>query len=241
MSELDEARRREIARIRAEYARRARELPAERYSPQNPGHRYLAASQDRAMTAALVRARLLPLGDRRLLEIGCGSGRWLRFLVALGADPRNVRGIDLDPARLTVAGGSGAPVVAADAAQLPFADAGFDLVLQSTVLSSILDPVVRSAVAAEMLRVLAPGGAVFWYDLRIGNPRNPQVRGIGRRRLRSLFPACTVDVRRTTLAPPLARLLAPRLPRLAALLDKALVFASHDLAVIRRRCDDRAR
>ena len=102
-------------------------------------------------------------------------------------------------------------------------------------MTSILDDTVRQAVADEMLRVLSPDGALLWYDFRIDNPANRHVRGVRRTELRRLFRACAIDVRRTTLAPPLARLLAPRLPRLAAWLDRTSLFATHDIAVIRPR------
>lgn len=231
---LEAARRRERARIRAEYARRARELPAARYHLSDPGHRFLQRSQERAMAAALS-GHGAELSDRqRLLEIGCGGGRWLRFFANRGAPVSQLIGLDLDLGRLHAAPG-GSPRLAADASCLPFASGCFDRVLQSTVMSSILDAAVRQAVAAEMLRVLRPGGALLWYDLRLDNPRNKQVKGIRRRTLRSLFPGCTIAVRRTTLAPPLARLLARRARPLATLLDASRLLASHELAVIRPR------
>ena len=65
-----------------------------------------------------------------------------------------------------------------DAAEMPWADDMFKLVVISTVMTSILDAEVRRAVADEVDRVLEPGGAVLWYDFRVDNPANPNVRGI---------------------------------------------------------------
>jgi len=47
------------------------------------------------------------------------------------------------------------------------------------------------------------------YDLAIDNPRNPNMIGLSRREFARLFAGCQVKVRRTTLAAPLARWLAP--------------------------------
>lgn len=232
---LESVRQRELARIRSEYERRLREIPADRYSLENPGHRFLHDSQNRALDLVLTRANLLPLAGKKLLEIGCGSGRWLAHFASLGVHANDLTGIDLDLDRLHHARSSspGATVIAGDASRLPWASDQFDLVLQSTVMTSILDPAMRTAIAAEMVRVVQPRGAILWYDFRVDNPRNRQVRGVRRRELHRLFPNCEIDVQRTTLAPPLARLLVPRLPALARLLDRITLFATHDLAVIR--------
>ena len=93
---------------------------------------------------------------------------------------------------------------------------------------------VKVAVAAEMLRVLKPGGAVIWYDFAYDNPSNRTVKGIGAREIRSLFPACEVTLQRVTLAPPLARRLVP-ISWMAALLCEGLVVANtHYLGLIRK-------
>lgn len=232
MSERTEA---EAARILAENRRREREIPAERYAADDPGHRFLVRGQIRALDAALARHRLLPLGPKRVLEVGCGRGDWLRRLLARGATAERLHGVDLDGDRLAVARERcpGADLRTADAAALPWGDGAFDLVLQSTVFSSILDPEVRRTVAAEMRRVTAPDGAVLWYDFFFDNPCNRQVRGIGRRELARLFPGWRRDLRRTTLAPPLARPLARRSPRLADLLESLRVLDTHYFGVLR--------
>lgn len=228
---------REAARVRAEYARRRRELPADFYSPARPANLFLRHGQERALLAALRRGGLLPLAGRRILEVGCGEGRWLRLFVELGARPPDLAGIDLEEERLDRARAQlqQADLRAGDAARLPWADASFDVVFQSTVMSSILDPPVQEMVAAEMLRVLRPEGAVLWYDFRVDNPRNENVKGIRRRRLRRLFPGCRAQLRRVTLAPPIARRLVPFSWTLACLLESLRLLNSHDFALLRRR------
>ena len=74
---------------------------------------------------------------------------------------------------------------------------------------SILYPDLKRRVAAEMMRVVKPEGFILWYDYYVNNPWNSDVRGIKRREIFQLFPDSRIDLARTTLLPPLARVLAP--------------------------------
>jgi SAM-dependent methyltransferase len=216
----------EADRILEELRRRERELPADFYSLDRPANRFLRQSQERALRT------IGSLAGKRVLEVGCGSGNWLEML----AGAASLAGIDLDPGRAARAAERfpGADVRAGDASQLPWASGSFDLVLQSTVFSSILDLVMRQAVASEMLRVLAPDGAILWYDFFVDNPANPHVRGVRRREIAALFPGCQVSLRRATLAPPLARRIVPVSWRLAELLESLRVLDTHYFGMIRR-------
>lgn len=220
----------EADRILEELRRREREVPADFYSLDRPANRFLRQGQERALRKAL--EEIGPLAVKRVLEVGCGSGNWLEML--LGAE--SLAGIDLDPGRAASAAGRfpGADIRNGDASRLPWESGSFDLVLQSTVFSSILDSGMRRAVASEMLRVLAPGGAILWYDFFVNNPSNPNVRGIRRREIEALFPGCRVALRRATLAPPIARRIVPVSWELAALLESLRVLDTHWFGVIRR-------
>ncbi len=92
-----------------------------------------------------------------------------------------------------------------DALQTQVPAQSLDIVFVSTVFSSLLDEAYRQRLADAMWAWLKPGGAVLWYDFTVDNPRNPDVRGVPLRRLRTLFPAGQLRHRRVTLAPPLAR------------------------------------
>ena len=74
-----------------------------------------------------------------------------------------------------------------NAARLALPNDFFDVVLQSTVFTSILDRSLQHAIAVEMLRVLKPDGFILWYDFRWNNPRNPDVRGIQAQEISELF------------------------------------------------------
>src|SRR5688500_3698392 len=165
------------------------------------------------MLRALGDAGVTSLAGSRVLEVGCGRGHWLRALVQWGADPDLITGVDLLPDRLADAARLTAPgvrLVHGSATDLALPDATYDVVLQSTMFTSILDAALRQRAAREMLRVLRPGGLVLWHDFAVDNPRNPDVRGVGAAEVRALFPGCRVALRRTTLAPPIARLVARR-------------------------------
>jgi hypothetical protein len=84
-----------------------------------------------------------------------------------------------------------------------------------------------------MLRVLKDGGLILWYDFCYDNPRNPDVRGIGKREIIKLFPNCRFDFHRVTLLPFLSRALAPKSWLLCYLFERLVLFNTHYLVVIR--------
>lgn len=165
----------------------------------------------------------IPLGDRRILDVGTGGGGELARLIGLGANPERCCGVDLMAERIEEARRLYPSIDfrVGNAEKLDFPDAEFDLVFVSTVFSSILDESLRHAIAQEIDRVLRPRGAVLWYDFRYPSPINRNVRPISRRALRRLFPRFGGTVRSVTLIPPLARRLgsitAAAYPRLASI------------------------
>jgi len=226
----------EADRILEELRRREREIPAGFYGLDRPANLFLRHSQERELRKALETSGLLPLSGRKMVEIGCGSGNWLELLERLGAKREDLAGIELDAGRAEQCARrlAGADIRTGDASHLPWDDGSFDLVLQSTVFSSILDRKMRQETASEMLRVLAPAGAIIWYDFFVDNPSNPNVRGVRRREIEALFPGCRLDLRRTTLAPPLARRVVPVSWTAAALLESLRILNTHFLGIIRQ-------
>lgn len=223
----------EVARIRAEYARRSREIPPDFYSLARDVNLFFHCQTLRTAIRALKTSDMYPLQGCSVLDVGCGGGGWLLEFAQWGAE--KLHGLDLDPGRLEIAGRalSGADLRCGDAQALPWRDQSFDLVSQFTMFTSVLDAGMKRAIAREMLRVLKPGGVILWYDFRVNNPANRHVRGIGAAEIRSLFPGCDVKLKSTTLAPPLARRLVPLTWTGALLLEKIPWLRTHYVAVIR--------
>jgi SAM-dependent methyltransferase len=97
---------------------------------------------------------LVPPPGRATLELGCGEGRVARDLAGRG---HHVTGVDSSPTLLEAArvADPGGEYVLADAADLPFPDGTFDLIVAYNSLMDIED--MRGAVR-EAARVLRPRG-----------------------------------------------------------------------------------
>ena len=226
----------EANRIKDAYRRRDAEGKSALYSPFVESALLGIHTAERAMITALKRQGIDTLSGQRILDVGCGTGRNLQRLVDLGAEPGLLSGVDLreDVIERGVGLNPGLHLRVANAEELPFGDDSFDLVTQYTVFTSILDAGMKSRVAAEMLRVLRPGGLIIWFDFRYRNPRNSDVRGIGRSEIGRLFPQCDVSLRRVVLAPPLARRITPLSYALAAALSAIPWLCTHDMGTIKK-------
>jgi ubiquinone/menaquinone biosynthesis C-methylase UbiE len=114
--------------------------------------------EERKLTA------LLPdLMGKHILDLACGTGRWLEKLMARGAGVGN--GIDLSAAMLRIAAKKTAiraRLAQADCLALPFRPEIFDLVVCSFALGHIPD---LGAMVRELARVSKSGADVFVSDL----------------------------------------------------------------------------
>ena len=118
---------------------------------------------DREIERAL--AHHLPVGTRRLLDIGTGTGRLLEVLAprieqAIGIDQSREM-LALARANLARAGIDNADIRQGDMYALPFESGAFDAVTIHHVLHYADDP---AAVLSEAARVVRPGGAVLVVD-----------------------------------------------------------------------------
>jgi ubiquinone/menaquinone biosynthesis C-methylase UbiE len=117
---------------------------------------------------------------------------------------------------------------------LPFADRSVQVVLLSTVLSSILAPATRRRVAAEAYRIISDDGILLIYDIRLPSPANPSVRPIGKGQLRALLPAACIRSHPISLLPPLARSICRIWPGLYQPLARVRPLRGHYLSVVTR-------
>jgi ubiquinone/menaquinone biosynthesis C-methylase UbiE len=118
-----------------------------------------------------LRPMLGDLGGRRILDLACGTGRWLQMLTAqTGASGA---GIDCSSAMLRIAGRKDAVagrLVRADCQILPFRAAAFDLAICSFSIGHVKG---LSSLVRELARVTEIGAEVFVSDL------HPQAYGRG--------------------------------------------------------------
>ncbi len=225
----------EVERIQRVYSERERSLPADRYSFMRSGNLYRAQRRERALLDLLVAEGFEDLSEATVLDVGCGTGDDLRQLIRYGASSERVVGVDVLTERLSRARDLSPHMrfELIDGTALPFPDATFDLVMQATVFSSILDPHVQERLAQEMRRVVKPLGMIVWYDMRVTDPRNRDLVPMSGDRVRALFPDCDVRLHATTLMPPLARRLAPFSWTLCRALEAIPALRGHYLGAIR--------
>lgn len=230
----------EHAEARAVAERYARRDVGDRYNPLRAEIWQTRQDRQRALISLLRRHAPRPMAELDVLEVGCGSGDNLLELLQLGFDPARLVANELLPQRLADARRRLPGALAlhgGDALALALPDAGFDIVLQSTVFTSLLDDDFQQKLADRMWRWLRPGGGVLWYDFTWDNPRNRDVRAVPQARVRELFPAGTVHSRRVTLAPPLARAVCRVHPSLYTVLNALPMLRTHLLAWIAKPPD----
>jgi ubiquinone/menaquinone biosynthesis C-methylase UbiE len=239
----------ELDRIRDAY--RARDATAAGSSAWlDPAYRLRMQELEWALLESLSDAGVDPLGTS-VLEVGCGGGYFLSRFLDYGA--AQATGIDLMEHRVAAARERDPrlALVAGDASRLPWEDGSFDLVTQFTCLSSVLDADLRHAIAAEMWRVLRPGGAIVSYDMRepplavralrraaarrrggvpaAGTPTTP----ISSAELERLFPAVPLAIGRVTLSTDIAGI-TKRSRRATQVLGAAPFLRTHLLATARK-------
>jgi SAM-dependent methyltransferase len=158
----------EIARVRDVYDSFETEGRYEAmWSPFDEFEAAHRSQQALSMAKLLSNAGLQSLNGLRVLDVGCGRGRQLRMFLDMGARPDDLDGVDVHEPSLDIAR-SLAPHLrfsTYSGSALPFPDSSFDLVTQFVVFSSIAPSELRSRLAREMVRVLRPGGHVFWWDM----------------------------------------------------------------------------
>jgi SAM-dependent methyltransferase len=104
----------------------------------------------------------------RVLDVGCGVGRWSRLLASRGA---YVTGVDLSPTMIAQAQRRAEAEGVADRCRFEVQDlsgleagGGFDMVLGVTVLQQILDAGLLRSAVRRMAAHLAPGGRMILLE-----------------------------------------------------------------------------
>lgn len=114
--------------------------------------------------------------DHRFLDVGCGVGLYTEYWQAQGA---RATGIDADESQVAVARAraefDSSPIryERAEADQLPFADASFEIVFANSILEHVTN---WEACVEEWIRVLAPGGVLWIETTNVLCPRQGEYR-----------------------------------------------------------------
>jgi 2-polyprenyl-3-methyl-5-hydroxy-6-metoxy-1,4-benzoquinol methylase len=181
--------------------------------------------------------RLKVTPGERVLDVGCGVGRWSCRLAARGA---SVTGVDLSPTmvaeatRRAAARGLGArcSFLAQDLATLEVVGR-FDLILGVTVLQHMLDPRALRAAVERLASHLTPRGTLVLLEAApervVTSCDSPVFRARPREAYLGLFADCGLRVRAIggVDPAPFKSWLLPRLPRIPpALRTPALAAAT---------------
>jgi ubiquinone/menaquinone biosynthesis C-methylase UbiE len=117
----------------------------------------------------------------RWIDVGCGNGAFTEVLIARCA-PSSVSAVDPSEGQLSYARKRPAAKLAeyrvGDAQALPYPDRSFDAATMALAISFVPDPIKA---AAEMARVVRPGGCVatYMWDLPGGGiPIQPMFRAL---------------------------------------------------------------
>jgi SAM-dependent methyltransferase len=187
----------EIERIKDIYLDRDKKNPyidwtKNNYHPRHPMGRLFQEHNQNALVRALNQLNI-SLEEAKILDIGCGFGNWLRYLVELGANPRKLTGIDLSTHRIRFACCANPAInwINNNGFPLPFPQSTFDIVLQFVVFSSVIDKSLRANIQAEISRTTKPGGYILWIDLK-KSPRSSLV-GFSKSQVINAFPDFSLE------------------------------------------------
>lgn len=211
------------------------------YSPLQAAVYLGMQEKERAIIRWINRFGIEPLENKRVLEIGCGSGSNLLDLIRLGFHPKNIVGNELQEERANIARNrlpAATKIILGDAADIDIPGGPFDIVLQSTVFTSILDAHFQRRLADKMWGLTKVGGGVLWYDFVYDNPRNPDVRGVPLRQVKALFPKAKIHHWRLTLAPPISRLVTRFHPSMYTLFNAFPFLRTHILCWIEKTSNE---
>jgi len=203
----------------------------------DPGYTFRMQAQERMFLAALQRRGIEGLRGRKILDIGSGSGYWMRRCAEWGAEVEDIHGVELLGDRVALARRRCHPqmqIACGNAVNLAFRNQTFDVVVMFLVLSMMRDRTERMRVADEAARVLKPGGVVMWYDFRYRPWREPDMIGMPRGEIERCFPGFDLELKSGSALPPLTRRLAPYAWSMCMWLDNLKVLNTHYVGTLKK-------
>ena len=140
----------EIERIKGVYEKRKEQIPSFVYSFFNDTNLYFVQGRDKEILKVLKSYNATSLDNKKVLDIGCDTGKELINLIRYGANPTNLYGIDVLEDRIETAQRLSPNIhfLCLDASEIPYEDSSFDIVIQFTVFTSILDDQMKKNIAS---------------------------------------------------------------------------------------------
>jgi 2-polyprenyl-3-methyl-5-hydroxy-6-metoxy-1,4-benzoquinol methylase len=134
----------------------------EGYAEYKPFNTKIAQTWEAVANEALSSIVITPVSQLRLLDYGCGDGKYFPYFVTAGLLPENIYGLDVSQTRIGRCrdiGWTNAQLLVPNA-PLPFADGQLDVINCMEVIEHI--PAKEGErILAELRRVLRPSGCLL--------------------------------------------------------------------------------
>jgi ubiquinone/menaquinone biosynthesis C-methylase UbiE len=139
--------------------------PAYVYSWRNPVGYYIR-ERIRQSLVNLFNLHRLNLNEGLMLDIGCGTGDWLRFFSELRGSSFGQFGLDLSLESLHLGKliNPNLNISLADARSIPFPNSTFQYISQFVTFEHLINQQDLKIACTELTRVCVPGGWLIWYD-----------------------------------------------------------------------------
>jgi 2-polyprenyl-3-methyl-5-hydroxy-6-metoxy-1,4-benzoquinol methylase len=179
------------------------------------------------------------ISEIRVLDVGCGRGDFLLFLLQLGVKPSNIHGVDLVESHILEA-----KVRLPDAVTLRTADLldetevieKYDIVTCFVVFTSIVDNEYRRRFAGQIRALAKDDGLIVLYDFKYNNPGNSDVRKLTSSDVNGLFDGYSIRSNSLTVLPILGRYFVNKLGvKVYGILSSLKVLNSHNIYGIVRK------
>jgi ubiquinone/menaquinone biosynthesis C-methylase UbiE len=179
----------------------------------------------------------------RVLDVGCGSGSDIPFLLRENMDPSHIFGIDIQEVRLGKARCTypKCNFLLLDASKTDFPDDYFDLVTEFTMFATLAEEENCKNIAKEMIRVCRVGGYIVLTDVKMRKPWDQNYNALTRRKLRGHFGVGKetelITVVSGALLPPVGRYLSSSMPWLYFLIAAVFPFLVGQVVYVLRKLE----
>jgi hypothetical protein len=220
----------EIERIQEAYTKRQHDKRIVLNEKKFHFNYYMTAERE-LKYLEIIKSKFEDTKELKLLEIGAGSGYNLYFFARHGFQLKNIWANELleDRFKALSINFPNCTLIEGNALDIK-PGVKFNVILQSTVFSSILSAEIKKKMADKLLGLLDDNGIILSYDFLFDNPKNKDVKGIPKKEIQKLFDKSSkIKFTKVTLAPPVGR----RIGKLYPLVNSLFPFLrTHCIATI---------